>query len=198
MSTKLTLIRHGITNWNKQKRYCGSCDVPLSRQGRSQAQKLHTRLRPVRFDTIYVSDKKRAIQTAQIIFKGERLITMAGLKELNFGVLEGLRYREIIKKYPEAYTCWLKNPFKNAIPKAESLNSFKERVMRTMQTIVRRNSGKNIAIVCHGGVISIFMAALLQSDDFWRHIPTAASITIVEYKNNVPTIKLFNCSKHLD
>ena len=198
MSTKLVLIRHGITSWNKQKRYCGLRDVSLSHEGKLQAQQLRERLKPLRFDKVYVSDRKRAIQTAQIIFKGTRLIKMPGLKELNFGVLEGLRYQEIMKKYPDVYDRWLKNPFKNNIPKAEDLVSFKKRVARAIQRIVSRNAGNNVAIVCHGGVISIFVATLLKSNNFWKHIPTATSMTIVEYKNNVPTIKLFNCSKHLD
>jgi broad specificity phosphatase PhoE len=198
MSTKLILIRHGVTDWNKEKRYCGFHDVSLSREGKLQAFKLRDRLTSLHFDRVYVSDRKRAIQTAQIIFKGAHLTKIAGLKELNFGALEGLCYQKIMKKYPDTYEKWLKNPFKNNIPKAENLDSFKRRVTQALQKIVTGNAGKNVAIVSHGGVISIFLTTLLKSKNFWKHIPAAASMTIVEYKNNVPTIKLFNCSKHLD
>lgn len=198
MSTRLILIRHGTTDWNKQKRYCGFRDVSLNREGKLQAQKLSDRLKPLHFDRIYVSDRKRAIQTAQIIFKGTRMTKIAGLKEVNFGAFEGLRHGEIMKKYPHVYKKWLANPFENNIPNAENIDSFKKRVARALQRIVRHNAGKNVAIVSHGGVISVFIAGVLKSKKFWKHIPAAASMTIVEYKNNVPVIKLFNCSKHLD
>ncbi|MDD5583697.1 MAG: histidine phosphatase family protein [Candidatus Omnitrophica bacterium] len=198
MPTRLTLIRHGTTDWNTQKRYCGLRDVSLSREGKLQAQKLCVRLRPLHFDRIYVSDRKRAIQTAQIIFKEARITKIAGLKEVNFGAFEGLRHKEIMKKYSEVYKRWLANPFKNNIPQGESLNSFERRVTRALQRIIRHNAGKNVAIVAHGGVISVFIAGILKSKNFWKHIPAATSVTIVEYRNNVPVIKLFNCSKHLD
>jgi len=98
MITRLILIRHGMTDWNKEKKYCGRRDIPLSDEGKNQALKLSRKLKSVNFDGVYSSDKKRAIQTARIIFKGLRITKIKGLKELDFGVFEGLTHEEIMKK----------------------------------------------------------------------------------------------------
>jgi len=101
MATTLYLIRHGITEWNIKKKYCGRINVPLSNQGKRQAAKLAKRLTSVEFDIIYSSNKKRAIQTAGIVFKNKQIIRVKELQEVNFGVMEGLTYEQILKKYQQ-------------------------------------------------------------------------------------------------
>ncbi|MFA5275487.1 MAG: histidine phosphatase family protein [Candidatus Omnitrophota bacterium] len=197
MLTQLVLIRHGITEWNKQRRYCGRKDIPLSRQGRAQAKQLSKKLEAFKIEKIYSSDRKRALQTSRIIFGRRKIITMKVLREINFGVLEGLRHEDILKKYGAAYKKWLVNPYKSRIPQAETMVAFKKRVNRAIKKIVRFNPGKKIAIVCHGGVIGIFVSSVLNSNNFWRYVPAAASFTIVEYKKSRPIIKKFNQIEYL-
>ncbi|MDP2831566.1 MAG: histidine phosphatase family protein [Candidatus Omnitrophota bacterium] len=184
MTTQLILIRHGITAWNKQGRYCGYKDVGLSRQGKAQVTKLRAGIKNINIDRIYCSDRKRALQTRAILFGRSYFIKLKGLREINFGVFEGLKHDEIVEKYPEVYKKWLKDPFKIRIPEAESMQAFKKRVLRVMKKITHLNRGKTIAVVCHGGVIGIFVSSILKSRNFWRHVPSASSVTVVEYKNN--------------
>lgn len=198
MLTRLILLRHGITEWNKEGRYCGCKDIDLSSKGKAQAARLRKRLKAVKFSRVYSSDRKRALQTARIIFNGARITKVEGLREINFGVFEGLRHKEIIKRYPDAYEKWLRDPFKNSIPKAERLNSFRRRVNSAIKRIIRMNPGKTILAVCHGGTIGIFVSSILKTRDFWRYVPALASITIVEYKRGKPVIKLFNETAHLE
>ena len=197
MTTRLILIRHGITEWNKEGRYCGYRDVNLSSQGRLQAVKLRDRFKSVDFDKIYCSDRKRALQTKTTIFGKVVFTKLRDLREIHFGVLEGLRHEQILKKYAQVYGKWLKDPYQTKIPKAESMPVFKKRILKVMKEIVRLNRGKTVAVVCHGGVIGIFMSSLLRSCNFWEYIPSAASVTIVEYKGNKFKIKKFNDKTHL-
>jgi len=183
MLTRLFLIRHGITDWNKQNRYCGCKDIGLSRQGKKQAGQLRKNLKNAHFDVIYASDRKRAVQTARIIFGRAGIIKIKGLREINFGALEGLTYAQAMKKWPVKYRKWLDNPFKSYMPGTERMNSFKNRVNAAMKRIVRLNSGKTIAVICHGGTISVFIAGILKKKDFWSYIPGAAGMAIVEYQN---------------
>jgi len=192
MTTRLIFIRHGITEWNKQKRYCGHIDVSLSKQGKAQAKKLRKRLKPVKFDKIYCSNRRRAIQTANIIFPGARITKLSALREINFGAIEGLRHDEIMEKYALAYKKWLENPYKGRIPKAELMQVFKKRVQGAIEKILYSGRGKIIAVVCHGGVIGIFVSSMLKSRNFWRYVPAAASATVVDFKNGRPRIKSFN------
>jgi len=196
--TRLMLIRHGVTRWNKERRYCGRKDIELSNEGKSQVKLLSSRLNTVRFDKIYCSNRKRAIQTARILFKREKIIRHQGLREIDFGVLEGLRYEEIMQKYGHVYEKWLKDSFKNNIPEAEPMNIFKKRVEGAIKKIVRSNHDKTIAVVCHGGVIGIFVNGILKKRDFWHCVPSPASITIIEYKQGRPGLRAFNDTEHLE
>jgi broad specificity phosphatase PhoE len=195
--TRLILIRHGVTRWNKERRYCGHKDIELSNEGKSQVKLLSNRLNTVRFDKVYCSNSKRAMQTARILFKQTRIIPNQALREINFGVLEGLKHEEIMKKHADTYKKWLKDSFKNNIPKAEPMNVFKRRVEGVLGKIIRSNSGKTIAVVCHGGVIGIFVNGILKKRNFWRCVPSPASITIVEYGREKPELKTFNDIEHL-
>jgi len=183
MATKLVLIRHGMTEWNKKKRYCGRKDISLNRQGRAQADRLRKGLRGFKFDRVYSSDAKRALQTAGIIFNGARIIKRAALREIDFGAFEGLTHEEIMKSNADVYKKWLEDPFKNNIPGAEPIGVFNKRVQAAIRKIVSLNRGRTIAVVCHGGVIGVFVVSLLKSRNFWRHVPPPASATFVEYKN---------------
>jgi len=196
--TRLILIRHGITEWNSQKRYCGHKDIGLSAEGRSQAKLLSKRLGAARFDKIYSSDRKRAMQTARIIFKRMCIAPETGLREINFGVLEGLKHREIMEKYGNIYRKWLKDSFKNNIPEAEPMDAFKRRVERALTSIAGSNPDRTVAVVCHGGVIAIFLTGISRNVDFWSSVPSPASITTVEYKNGKPGVKMFNDTTHLE
>ncbi|MFA5089454.1 MAG: histidine phosphatase family protein [Candidatus Omnitrophota bacterium] len=197
MPTRLILIRHGVTDWNIQNRYCGSKDISLSKEGIAQAGKLRKRLNVIKCDRVYSSDRKRATQTAGIIFRGVRITRARGLREIDFGVFEGLSYKEIMKKYPGIYKKWLISPFKTRIPQAEAMGPFRKRVELAIKNIARLNLGKTIAVVCHGGVISVFITGILKNRDFWHCIPSAGSITVVEYCKNKPKIKSFNETAHL-
>ena len=180
MVTRLFLIRHGITEWNKQGRYCGCKDVSLSGLGRQQAVKLRKRLKDISFDKVYCSDRKRALKTREILFGKAHFTKVKGLREIDFGVLEGLKHNVIMKKYSRVYKEWLADPYKGRIPKAETMQAFKKRVMGSIKKIIRLNRAKTIAVVCHGGVIGMFVSSILKSRNFWSYVPAAASVTLIE------------------
>lgn len=182
MGTKLVFIRHGITEWNKQRRYCGCKDIGLSREGKAQAIRLRKKFKGFEFDRIYCSDRKRALQTRAILFGRRDFVKVKGLREIDFGVFEGLRHGEILKKYPRLYKEWLADPYKGRIPEAEPMRVFKKRVQAAVKKIIQANRGKTVAVVCHGGVIAIFVSSLFKSRDFWRYVPSAASVTIIEHR----------------
>jgi broad specificity phosphatase PhoE len=195
--TRLVLIRHGITEWNREGRYCGRKDVGLSRQGAAQAEKLGKKLKAVQFDKVYCSDRKRAVQTGRIVLKGAKITTVKALREIDFGVLEGLRHEEIMEKHADRYKKWLRDPHNNNIPGAEPVVVFKNRIENAIKRIVRLNPARTVAVVCHGGVIGIFLSGILRQKNFWRSVPSSASVTIVDYKRGKPRVKKFNDTTHL-
>lgn len=198
MTTRLVLIRHGRTLWNKERRYCGCRDIGLSKEGKAQAVKLRRSLKDLSFDKIYCSNRKRALQTRQILFGRSDFTRENGLREINFGVLEGLKHDEIVQKYSDIYRKWLEDPYCVRIPKAETIQDFKKRVLGSIKKIVRANPEKTIAAVCHGGVIGVFVSNIVKKDkNFWSYVPASSSITVVEYKDNKFKLNKFNDQKHL-
>jgi len=198
MPTKLILIRHGITEWNIEKKYCGLIDIGLSTQGIEQIKRLRDRLKEEEVHKVYASDRKRAIHSARIIFKKTKIELMPELKEIHFGVLEGLTHQEILQRHPQEYRKWLKDPFRFNIPNAESLKEFKKRITRAIKKIATLNKNKTVAVVCHGGSISAYINHILKPKKFWKHIPKPASINIVEYSGGKAKIRSFNDTAHLN
>lgn len=188
---RIVLIRHGCTRFNLQKKYSGSTDVPLSKRGIMDVKKARRHLAGEKIDVIYCSDLRRAIQTCKIIFPKKEFKKTRGLREIDFGIFEGLTHRQITRKYPKIYSAWLKDPFKVKVPRAESFADFQKRVNSAFKEIIEASSKKTAAIVCHGGTISVFINSILKKKDFWGHIPKSAGIIIIEYKKG----KLFSISR---
>ena len=120
------------------------------------------------------------------------------MREMHFGILEGLTHDEILKKYPEVYSRWLKNPYSVTIPGGESMPGFKKRIIKALKKIIAGYKDKTVAVVCHGGAISVFITHILKTKDFWRNIPGSASLSIIEYKKKKPKIQLLNDTSHLE
>lgn len=191
MTTRLVLIRHCTTPWNEQGRYCGSRDIGLSMQGKKQAARLRHKLGKFAFSRVYASGKKRALETAAIIFRGHAVTKVRDLREISFGAIEGLTHAKARERYPAAYVRWLKDPFCSRLPGSETMGAFKKRVVRAIKRIKEANAGKTCAIVCHGGTIGIFISWLKKKKEFWRYIPAGASVTVVEYRGRKARVASF-------
>ena len=198
MGTKIILIRHGQTDGNAKKQYCGMLDLGLNQNGRLQVEKLGCRLEKDSIHRIYSSDRKRAIQSARIIFKGRRINKIAGLREINFGIFEGKSHQEIRESNADIYDKWLSDPYNTVVPGSEGLMDFQGRVALALEKIILANANKTVAIVCHGGTISIILSRINGSNNFWELIPGSASLNIIEYVNSKARIRLFNDISHLN
>ena len=90
-------IRHGETDWNRDRRLQGIRDIPLNEKGRLQAKECGDRLRAegITFDRVYVSPLGRAGETAALVtgFGKDRMIVIPEMHEMVFGSLEGEVYR---------------------------------------------------------------------------------------------------------
>lgn len=198
MATKLILIRHGTTDWNLKSRYCSFTDIDINAKGKRQAKILYKRLKEDKIDKVYSSDKKRTFNFARIALRGLKIQKLAGLRELNFGIFEGLTHEELMKKYPKIYKKWLHNPFSITIPNGENLYNFKKRIVKTLKKIILLNKGKTIAVVSHAGPIKIFISEIFKKRGFLRVMPYSASLNIIEYKNGRAKIQLLNNTSYLN
>lgn len=146
------LIRHGMTNGNKEKRYIGRTDEPLCDEGIEQVKEKYY----PEVDSVYASPLVRCIETAQIIYPNISYVINNDLIEMNFGLFEGKNYEEL-KDNPE-YISWLKSGGSIAFPEGESKEEFCDRCIKGFETCISRHSADDkIAFVVHGGTIMAIM-----------------------------------------
>lgn len=182
MQTRLILIRHGETDWNAQKRYMGSTDIELNERGHAQARALKAKLEGQFIDTIYSSDAKRAMIFARHLFENSPIEATQELREMGFGIFEGMRYDEITEQYPELYRDWVNDPFGIDIPNGENACRFRNRIAGIFRKIVKESEDRTSAVITHGGPIGVFMSDVLGVKDIWTLMPETGDMRVVERK----------------
>ena len=159
--TRIFLIRHGETEWNKIGRLQGHSDVKLSPEGIRQAQLLAEHAPFRTFDAIYSSDLSRAVNTAKILAAKFhlRVVEERGLREVNFGEWEGKTADEL-RDDPD-FQSWLAGDNTVKPPRGESNADFVRRICKIFESIVEglmKTGTTECAIVTHGGVIMTLLA----------------------------------------
>ena len=196
MQTEIILIRHGTTAWNKDKKFQGTKDIELNEDGIREAERLQDYFRNHSLDKIYTSDLKRASVTAETISVPHNLevIPKNKLRELNFGLWEGLTYSEIRQKNPELSRKWFSDPTSVTIPEGEDMKSFSQRLRDCFNNIIKNNKNRKIMVVTHGGVIRVWLSILLDISlkTNWKLAIDNGSISIVHFFDKSPVIKLLN------
>ncbi len=160
-ATRLLLIRHGETAWNRETRIQGHTDIPLSALGLAQAERLAAALADEPFDAIYTSDLSRARQTAEALGRGRGLeiVLDAQLRERAFGRFEGLSWEEINQTYPEESARWRHREPDFAVGGGESLREFSARCLAAARRASSAHPGQSIVLVAHGGVLDCLYRA---------------------------------------
>lgn len=198
--TKLILVRHGETTWNKERRFQGQKDAPLSELGRLQAIALRERLRDEHIDVAYTSDLSRALETAQLILhaRGIQANAMPELRERNMGEWEGLTFDEVAKAYPKEIEAWLKDPLAD-VPSGESSAQFIQRVKCFFEGMLLAHAGKRILVVSHAGPIKVAICSLFGWDTrCLRHFKISnGSISVVEVWHGNAVCSILNDECHL-
>jgi len=139
---KIYFVTHGTTTDNEEGIASGHKDVGLSESGISESKELPNQLKDISFDIVFCSDLKRAVDTANIAFKGKKpIIVDQRLREVNYGDLNGAR-KELV--YPKR-TEYINKPF----PSGESYEQRKEMMKEFLNEVKEKYPNKNILITGH-------------------------------------------------
>jgi len=194
--TKVFLIRHGETVWNKELKYQGHTDTPLSDEGLRQAHLVADRLAGEKLAAVYASDLSRALVTAETIAArhGLSVTAIPELREVRFGEWEGLTYEGINKRWPEEFVQLFHRTDEVRIPGGETFREVKERAAAALARIVARHPDQTIAVVSHGGTIrTIICAALdIHLNHVWDMRQDNTAVNILEYHKNRIILTLLN------
>lgn len=158
-TTRLCLIRHGETTWNAQRRLQGHTDTPLNARGQAQARQMAQALKNTKlsFDTLYCSDLKRALDTANAIVQlfGIAVMPNSAFRERHFGALQGLTIEQAPVEQPNLWKAHLARELDHELGGGESILQFAARVESALEMIRIQHSGKTILIVSHGGTLDM-------------------------------------------
>lgn len=194
--TRLFLLRHAEVEETYRFVFGGRIDMGLSPRGLQQAAKLAEHLRNTNFDAIYVSPLKRVRQTVSALLQhdGRTEIIHEGLREVDFGAWTGLSWKQVSERFGMNAFDWLRALHHNAIPGAEPVAEFRGRVAACLEGVLARHPGQTVALVCHGGVIRMLLAILLDLslDKTGGFEVDYASVTVVDNEPGGPAIQLLN------
>lgn len=196
--SRLLLARHGQSVSNAVRRFQGAQDVALSELGARQAEALGQAIRRLPIAAVYTSPLERARRTAEIAAAGlgVPLTPVDDLRELSLGDWEGRTVEEIRALPGDPYEQWVRDPVACVPPGGEPLPEVQARVVSAMADIAAAHpNGQQVLVVCHGGVISAYLAHCLglPLSSIWRLTLSNGSITEVA----PPSVRCVNSTRHL-
>ena len=173
----------------------------LTNNGIDNAIKLADRLKDVDFSHIYSSPLQRAIETAEYI-RGNREIeiqTLESLKEMGFGLWEGLENEKLIELYKEEHYNYWNRPELYKPNGGETFKDFFIRIEKSLQYILENSKKGNILIVSHGIAIKALFSIINETslEDFWEDTYVeGTSLSILEIKDKQMQFKLKGDTSH--
>ncbi|MDP2140357.1 MAG: histidine phosphatase family protein [Gammaproteobacteria bacterium] len=157
---RIHLIRHGQTDWNKERRVQGQSESTLTAEGRDQATALRARLSTCGIAKVYCSSSIRTRETAAILFAGTGLEVeySDALREIFLGPWEGSLYADMEAKFPQSFADFWHRPDVFSLADAETFVQTQQRGVRELQRIIADAAAEDVAIVSHGVLIKSILS----------------------------------------
>ncbi|QTD98560.1 histidine phosphatase family protein [Streptomyces cyanogenus] len=173
--TTLLLARHGQTVWHAENRYAGVSDVALTDTGRDQAEALGRWAAGHPVDAVWTSPLSRAVATAEPACRALGLTPRRepGLRECDFGVLEGRTLAEFAAEDPAAAEAFRADPVAHPFPGAEDPRAAAARGTAALRRIAAAHPGERVLVVAHNTLLRLVLCSLL-------------SIPMAEYRRVLP------------
>ncbi|MCP3871202.1 MAG: histidine phosphatase family protein [Gammaproteobacteria bacterium] len=160
LDTRIIIVRHGETEWNKENRLQGNRNSPLTPAGLKQADAARKALVQYELDCAYVSPLERAIETSKIILKerGLEAVIQDDLREISLGPWEGRTRQETALSHPKEYMDFLARPHVFSLEGADTFQALQQRVVGGFESIFDTRKYSNILVVSHWVAIKVALA----------------------------------------
>jgi phosphoserine phosphatase len=206
---RFLLVRHGETDWNRQKRFQGQIDVPLNPQGRVQAGQAAEFLKDIAIDRAVSSSMLRPKETAEIILQHHPTVTLElddQLREISHGLWEGKLEAEIEAEYPGLLKQWQIAPETVQMPEGENLQQVWDRAIAAWNQLVATtpigDQVPTVLVVAHDAVNKAILAYLagLGPEHFWTFKQGNGAVSVIDYVRGAdkpPVLYALNITTHL-
>ena len=201
--SRIILVRHGETNWNKEGRFQGQIDIPLNEKGKDQASKASRYLEEIKFTKAFSSSMKRPYETAKIILKNKniKIEKIQSLVEISHGLWEGKLEEEIKLSWPEMLKDWHEKPESVTMPNGESIKQVSDRTISAWNQICNsQQENDTTLLVAHDAVNKTLICHILglSYSDIWMIKQGNGGITVIDiFKNKNYVLSAVNITNHL-
>ncbi len=199
-STRIILVRHGETVANREFRYVGTRDDALTEHGQTQARQIAEALSVLPVAAVYSSPRLRAYETALPVASRHGLTVQVvdELREGDFGRWEGLSRAEVMAQDAQSLLDWERDT-SLAPPDGESLDAMQRRVSAVVEKLVQTHPGQTVVLVSHVGPVKAVLCTALgvPASTAFRIFLDPATISVVDWRQPHPTVRLVNSHSHL-
>lgn len=180
------LVRHGQTEWSRDGRHTGTTDLPLTDQGRREAEAAGRGLAGRTFALVLSSPLSRALETCRLAGLGDAVQVREDLREWDYGDYEGLTSVQIRETRPDWYL------FRDGCPNGETVERVGERVDRVITEV--RDVDGDAAVFGHGHCLRVLAARWLgfAPEDGGRLALSTATVGVLGYEHERPALWLWN------
>ncbi len=200
--TRIVVVRHGRTEWNRVERFRGRADIALDNVGIKQAEAAARRIKEWTISTIYSSPLRRALTTAEIIAAtlGLKVQEMSDIIDIDYGEWQGLLNEEVIARDGRLYTRWIENPDGVKFPGGEEFNEVRQRVSKAVNDLIQRHPKESIVLVSHKVICQSLVLSLLGLDNlhFWQITQDVCAMNLFEVRGGIPSALFINDTCHLN
>jgi probable phosphoglycerate mutase len=204
LSTRIFLVRHGETEWNRIHRFQGRSDVPLNHKGREQARAAATALQDEPFTAIYSSPLIRALETARVIQSFHPSVSLfeeEGFIEMDLGDFDGMDGHEWVAQHADFLEKWKTSPGALKMPSGESLREVQQRALETLERIAQGHPLQStLLIVSHNFVIRTILCHAMNThlDEFRNLQQDTAALNLLHKDGDRLWAEYVNDQSHLE
>ena len=188
--SRIILVRHGETDWNRKGKFQGQIDIPLNKNGKKQAEEAGLFLKNILINKAYSSSMSRPKETAKIILGFHKNIIIKEeekLVEISHGSWEGKLESEINQEWGDLLKTWKEEPDKVQMPGGENIRNVWSRSIEAFERICSELLENETALlVAHDAVNKTILCHLLglQPADIWKIKQGNGGITIIDITSN--------------
>jgi probable phosphoglycerate mutase len=186
VTSEIILVRHGATEWSDNGRHTSRTDLPLTAEGRAEAEGLRERFRDLDLELVLTSPLLRARETAELAGVGDRAEIVDGLREWDYGEYEGVTTAEVRATIP-GWTVWT-----GPCPGGETADDVGARADAVLERVAAVDGA--VAIFGHGHFLRVLVARWLALAPFdgRRFALSTGTLSVLGYEREQRVLRQLN------
>jgi broad specificity phosphatase PhoE len=176
----------------------GPVDPELTPRGRAQAQRLADWLAGEQLDAVVTSPLRRARETAAPVAAAHAIAIEIGPELIEYDAQADhyVPAEELKAEKDARWHAMIEGRWEDF--GGEPPDQFRARIVPCLDAIIERSPGRRVAVVCHGGVINVYLAALLGLDRTLWFEPGYTSVSrVVAARSGPRSLVTLNETAHL-